>query len=118
MNSQPHQHQPRLKLWIGLAAVLVAIQAILTLTEANGDPSQSNSWRRTRFGWEHADSLPIKAATPIDFNDKVRVEENRTPLTKNLYRLHSILLPMGVAGFLCCFSTWCLTQYSEKEDFE
>ncbi len=103
MNNSPSPDQPRLLYWIGLAALLVAIQAVFTLTEANGDPSQSNSWRRTRFGWEQADSLPIKAVSSLysqagEDAKKYQAGQVQATSTKRLYRLHSILLPMGIAG--------------------
>jgi hypothetical protein len=118
MNQQSSQEPSRLVPWIGIAAILIAFQGIFTVAEISADPTDAKSWRRTRFGWEQANSLPVKPASASDSQPGDPSKVERTPISKNLRQVHNMLLPIGIAGFLSCFGTWCLTRYSEDEDFE
>ena len=118
MNIQTSQESPRLGPWIGIAAILLAIQGAFAMAELHGEPSDAKSWRRTRFGWEQADSLPVKPALATDSDPQDPMKAERPPISDNIRQLHNMLLPMGIAGFLSCFGSWCLTQYCEEEDFE
>lgn len=95
---------------VRLAGLLIAVQGFHALAEKFSESTSPDGWRRTRLGWEHADSLPAKPEIVEYSLDRSSAVEAKVVPPAWLVKTHRMAMPLAFAGFLGCFAPWCLLQ--------
>ncbi len=96
---------------VRLAGLLIAVQGFHAMAEKFSESASPDGWRRTRFGWEHADSLPAKPEVIAHRTASDRSSSEATLAAPAwLVKTHRLTMPIAFAGFLGFFAPWCLLK--------
>lgn len=101
-----HKYRTLLCFSLGLVALNIVLHSIFVLGQTSFAPSTELGWRRTKIGWEHADSLPIRNSEDSEYNV---LEFPALSLSiETVHSTHRLALPVAITGFIVCFGSWIL----------